>query len=353
MLACFRKLFSAPAAVTTTVAGVVIAMWLVTIGAHEARTLLAQHWPVSLTMVFGSFVAGASSEGGGAVAFPVFTKVLHVAPPDAKLFALMIQSVGMTAAAITILALRVRIDFRAILLASVGGSLGVAASLLWLAPIAPAAETRVLFTGLQAGFAFVLIRSLRNAGGRAAAARMGGWSDHAILVLAGTVGGLLSGLVGSGLDLVTFAVLTLLFGVSEKVATPTSVVLMAGNSLVGVAVHCSTVGPPPAKVTAMWLAAVPVVVIGAPLGAWVCSWLKRSTIGWSLVGLIAIEVATTLVLAPWTVSTVLVGVGVSFGCVGVCYLMAQSQPTGVVRHRQQRVAIGDTIPASQTPLSQP
>ncbi|MEZ4678317.1 MAG: hypothetical protein R2932_29290 [Caldilineaceae bacterium] len=53
-------------------------------------------WPMSLTMVLGSFVAGASAEGGAAVAFPVFTKLLHISAPEARTFGLMIQSAGMT-----------------------------------------------------------------------------------------------------------------------------------------------------------------------------------------------------------------------------------------------------------------
>ena len=30
-------------------------------------------WPITLMMAFGSFIAGATTEGGGAVAFPVLT----------------------------------------------------------------------------------------------------------------------------------------------------------------------------------------------------------------------------------------------------------------------------------------
>lgn len=317
-----------PFALAAGVALVVIAVWLAALGPGRAIGVVADEWPVALTMVFGSFIAGASSEGGGAVAFPVFTKVLNIAPADAKLFALMIQSVGMTAASLTILAMRVRIDAAAAVLATIGGAVGVVASLLLIAPMAPPAETRVVFTAMQAGFAFVLIRSLRLPGGRAAVARLGDWRrgrwrGSASLVAAGFFGGVVSGLVGSGVDLALFAVLTLLFGVSEKVATPTSVVVMAANSLVAVAAYATAVGPAPANVVSMWLAAVPIVVVGAPLGAWFCSRLRRTTIGWMLVGLIAIEIATTIYLIPQRASTVATGVGVSLACVGVCILMAR------------------------------
>ncbi|MDJ0901719.1 MAG: hypothetical protein QNJ55_23255 [Xenococcus sp. MO_188.B8] len=68
-----------------------------------AFSYLLDNWQVALTMVFGSEIAGETSVGGGAVAFPVFTKVLHIAPQDAKLFSLAIQSVGMTAASVAII----------------------------------------------------------------------------------------------------------------------------------------------------------------------------------------------------------------------------------------------------------
>jgi hypothetical protein len=49
---------------------------------------------MSLTMIFGSMVAGATSEGGGAVAFPVMTLALKIPPSIARDFSLMTQSCG-------------------------------------------------------------------------------------------------------------------------------------------------------------------------------------------------------------------------------------------------------------------
>ncbi len=51
-------------------------------------------------MVFGSFVAGSTAAGGGAVSFPVFTKLLHIPADEARTFGLLIQSVGMTMASV-------------------------------------------------------------------------------------------------------------------------------------------------------------------------------------------------------------------------------------------------------------
>ena len=53
------------------------------------------------------------------------------------------------------------------------------------------------------------------------------------MLLIGVIGGTFSALAGSGVDICSFSVLCLLFRVTEKVATPTSVVLMAINTCVG------------------------------------------------------------------------------------------------------------------------
>ena len=65
---------------------------------HRSFSNLRAHWEIAATMIFGSMIAGGTSMGGGAVAFPVLTKLLHVSAHDSKVFSLAIQSVGMTAA---------------------------------------------------------------------------------------------------------------------------------------------------------------------------------------------------------------------------------------------------------------
>lgn len=50
---------------------------------------------------------GMTSEGGGSVAFPVMTLAFKIAPVVARDFSLLIQSCGMTAAAFTIIWMKV------------------------------------------------------------------------------------------------------------------------------------------------------------------------------------------------------------------------------------------------------
>jgi uncharacterized membrane protein YfcA len=56
--------------------------------------LFPDRYVLSLTMVLGATVGGMTSEGGGAVAFPVMTLALGIAPSIARDFSLMIQSCG-------------------------------------------------------------------------------------------------------------------------------------------------------------------------------------------------------------------------------------------------------------------
>ena len=82
-------------------------------------------WYMSVTMIFGSMLAGATSEGGAAVAFPVMTLAFGIAPPVARDFSYMIQSVGMTAAAATILWMKVLVEWKVLVYTTVGGVAGI------------------------------------------------------------------------------------------------------------------------------------------------------------------------------------------------------------------------------------
>ena len=61
---------------------------------HDFFSLFPDRYILSLTMVLGATVAGMTSEGGGAVAFPVMTLALKISPAVARDFSLMIQSCG-------------------------------------------------------------------------------------------------------------------------------------------------------------------------------------------------------------------------------------------------------------------
>ena len=284
--------------VNLTIALFVWVMWLV-FGGRLAIHHLISDWKVALTMVFGSLVGGGTSEGGGAIAFPIFTKLLHIAPFDARNFSLAIQSVGMGSASLSILYLRIPIERRALLYAGVPGVLGVVFGAYFVAPWIPPVFLRTSFTVLVSslGVALLLVNrekeALRNKG-----MPIFGTSEKSILIAAGFLGGIVSALVGTGENTVIFMVMVLLFRVNEKIVTPTTVVLMTMVTIPGFLVHVFLLRDFTTTVMGYWLAAVPVVAVGAPLGALLCSYMKRQAIVWLLLFLIALEFTSTLLLVP-------------------------------------------------------
>ncbi len=295
--------------------------------------LLKANWPVSLTMTFGSFIAGATSEGGGAVAFPVFTKLLDISPQTAKIFSLAIQSVGMTMASLMILLLRVKVQWKVLVWASIGGVPGVFLSISWLSPLIAPEVIKMTFTAMVSSFAVTLaVLRLKGQSYNDDLYRFAG-TEKLILLTAGFVGGVMSGLVGNGIDIICFSVMVLLFRIKESVATPTSVILMAINAAVGFAIHALYFQDFSEPIQNYWLAAIPVVIIGAPLGAFFCSRLDNGTIALILIVLILIELISSLWIIPLTGKVVFSSVAIGLLFVGAYYVMANVKKYNVDEER--------------------
>jgi len=298
-------------------------VWLA-LGRGDAIDALTGHWRISLTMVFGSLVGGGTSEGGGAVAFPIFTKVLSIPAPDARLFTYLIQSVGMSAASLSILYARVPIANRALALAAPAGVTGAVVSILTIAPHVSAPQVRIYFTVLLTALAAALIvMNLSGVRHRNLMIPRSGPTEAAVLILAGFVGGLVSGTVGVGENTVTFLVLVLLFRLSEKVATPTTVILMTVVSIAAALTHLLIARDVSHAAVQYWLAAVPVVVVGAPLGAVICAGLSRHIIQRILILLIGVELVSTLLLIPIPRSTLVVSCLLLTGLTGLGVAMTR------------------------------
>jgi uncharacterized membrane protein YfcA len=281
-------------------------IWLTVIGPEEAISSVYRHWKVATTMIFGSFAAGSTALGGGAVAFPVFTKILHAPPFEAKVFSLMIQSVGMGTATLLIILKRIKIEWNIILLSTASGVFGIILGSSYLYPLLPPTMIKLLFTMLLSSFGLtLLIMSTRKDKYNE---KLLVWStrEKYFVLAAGFIGGVISGLQGSGIDVIIFSVMVLVFRISEKIATPTSVVIMAFNSIAGAILHYFIFDDVPSIVMEYWYAAIPMVVIGAPLGAHICSTLPRQAIVKLLVFLIATEAFSTFALIHLDLKYILV-----------------------------------------------
>ncbi len=284
---------------------VIYACWISFMTLTQNWSLFRDYWPATITMMLGSFVAGATAEGGGAVAYPVFTKVLHIASSDARTFALMIQSFGMGMAALFIVTRRIRFLPHVVIWVSLGGVIGHLLGTFFVT--IPSPYPKVLFTFVTSAFGVALFLStyVMKSTPRP---DVPDWNarHQALFWGVGVFGGVFASQVGSGIDAITFMVLTLAFGVNEKISTPTTVLIMAFNSWVGFFLH-GVVLQDIGHMWNYWLVAVQIVVIGAPLGAYVTSKVNRHVVINFLLFLISLELMTTLWLVPFkTVTQVLI-----------------------------------------------
>lgn len=305
--------------------------WIVAVTIAGQWGRVVDHWAAAVTMVFGSFVAGSTPQGGGAVAFPVFTKILDIPTEVARSFSLVIQTAGMGAASLAILLSKRTIATSALkILAPVTvGTFLIAnralvdSSAPFLPSMVPSAYVKVSFTVVLAAMAAVVAMTYRQQilvrrselppiTGRVAAA----------LVFFGIVGGVAASLVGSGADVATYIIVVVLLGVNPRVGVPTSVLLMTIVSIVGfvdfgllegqlllersgdeiVAIGGQAIDPLPSAqfdLTGMWLAAVPVVAWGAPLGSLVASRVTdRQLVSFVVTLALAEVISTVLFLEP-------------------------------------------------------
>jgi uncharacterized membrane protein YfcA len=289
-------------------------------------------------MAFGSFVAGATPGGGGAFAFPVLTKWLSIAPSDARTFGLLIQAVGMTMAAVVIVTRRMAFLRPVVVWATAGGVVGMTIGTCWVA--APSPYPKVLFTVIAAvfGASLIICRLWLRLPPRDGIAW--GPAERWVFAFSGLLGGFFASQIGTGIDLLTFVVLTLAYGVDEKASTFTSVIIMAINSVVGSVLHVVVIRDV-GVCWDYWLVAVPIVVVGAPLGSLVAWRLQREFIVVFLLALIALEVVTTALLVTVSTSEALLLLTVAAGC-ALCFWR-------MVRFRQQgRVVVAPARYAAST-----
>ncbi|CAJ0578588.1 unnamed protein product, partial [Mesorhabditis spiculigera] len=188
-------------------------------------------------------VAGMTSEGGGAVSFPIMTLVLHINPDIARDFALMIQSIG-------------------------------------------------IFTAIA----------------------------------------------GSGVDICTFSVITLLFRVSEKTATPTTVSLMAVNAIFGFywrAVIQGGIAPIAFEYLAV---CIPAAVTFAPLGSFLGSHFHRLVLAFLIYILEALSIIGFLFTGP-PIRLILIGIMIilfGFGFFSLLSYLGRKILMGVEERRSNK-----------------
>ncbi len=252
------------------------ATWLILVAVGHHGQTLRDHWQIAVAMAAGSYVAGATPMGGGSVGFPVLVLLLNQTPVLGRDFSFAVQSIGMTSAAIFILSRRQAVAWSMLGPAMAGSLIGTILGLLFVAPYVSGLLTKLLFAGLWASFGILhLCRTRRFAEVEGATDPWPRFDRRAGFAIGLLGGATVAAITGVGIDMMIYTTLVLVRRTDLKIAIPTSVILMAFTSVVGILFKGFTSGVQPG-VYEHWLAAAPIVALGAPLGVFVVAMVGRT-----------------------------------------------------------------------------
>ena len=269
---------------------IVLSGWFWYMFQNDSFEIYTRQWATVITMILGSFIAGASPEGSAAVAYPIFTLILKIDPPVARNFAFAIQSIGMTSASLLIIGMRLKIDWNYIIFVTIGGVFGLFLGTYYVVPYVSPVQAKLFFVSLYLSFGIALWMQNRRPQ-REVFEKIENFknSDKVRLVIFGLVGGIISSIFGTGINIFTFCLMTIYYRVSEKVATPSSVIIMTIETILGLFIHTQLTKDFQPEAFEIWLACVPFVAVFAPLGAFVISKMPRKGIATLLYWILIIQ----------------------------------------------------------------
>jgi uncharacterized membrane protein YfcA len=245
---------------------------LVVVGQHTSH--VAANWPIAVAMALGSYLSGSTPIGGGAVGYPVLVLLFEHPASMGRQFSFVVQSVGMTSATIYILCSGRAIAWR-LLLGAVGvGSVALPLTLTLLTPRIPDTAITLIFATVWGSFGVLTLTKLRMLLADREQPRLGARTDLITGCCVGLIGGVATGLTGIGVNMVLYTALVLLYRADLRVAISTSVIAMACLSVVGTLTSAAQ-GSLTEDVYHAWLAAAPIVLFGAPLGALAMTLIPR------------------------------------------------------------------------------
>jgi uncharacterized membrane protein YfcA len=266
--------------------------WLVLITRSGTWLLALAHWPMALVMIGGSLVAGSTPMGGGTIAFPALVLGFGRSPAMARDFGLAIQSVGMISALLFIVKRGIPVEQRLLTWSCAGGVIGLTLGTFLLAGRVPADWVKLVFATLWITFGAWLVTGTAKESARTPVLT-DGREVVPIGLTIGIVGGAVMSLIGVGPEMLVYATLVLRFGWGSKAAVPTAVCATALTAPVGLLLRVLTAGIHP-EVFADWVAAVPIVIFGAPAGAYISTRMPRAVLLRIIGALVLVQFAVTI-----------------------------------------------------------
>ena len=296
--------------------------WLCLVIVGDHWETLREHWAIAFSMALGSYVAGSTPMGGGTVGFPILVLLFDESPHLGRDFSFAIQSIGMVSAWIFIFAKRLPVAWPLLGGAMIASLIGTPIGLLWVAEHVQPTQAKLVFAVAWAAFGILHFFKSHQFCGYQGNHHGDARSQFEAGLMVGFLASMtVSAVSGVGIDMMVYAVLVLVFRCDLKIAIPTSVIIMAFTSVVGIGFRAAT-GQVVDGVYENWLAAAPVVALGAPLGVFVVNlvgrhftlmavsvlcivqflWTchdERENLGWSGFGLALLGVVFTLGLFFW------------------------------------------------------
>ncbi|WP_299469530.1 sulfite exporter TauE/SafE family protein [uncultured Gimesia sp.] len=257
-------------------------IWLVLVIGSNGWESLRSHWPIALSMALGSYIAGSTPMGGGTVGFPVLVLLFDLPGSLGRNFGLAVQSIGMVSASIYIFSARRPLDWGLLRPALLGALIGTPLGAACVAPFVPDLWVKLTFAVVWCSFGVMHLMKMRELVSAQGVSNRWRSYDVKLGLAVGLSGGIVASVTGVGIDMMIYATLVLLYRADLKIAIPTSVIIMAFTSVVGIAsnVLLSQFNPGlyymDPEVFANWLAAAPIVALGAPFGALVVNLISRT-----------------------------------------------------------------------------
>lgn len=250
----------------------VLSFWVYFMIVNDKFYIFTENLEVMFTMVFGSFIAGSSPEGSASIAFPIFTLYLNIIPEVARNFAFAIQSIGMTSASIYILNKRLPVEWNYIKYVTLGGVFGLILGTFYLAPFIQPKIAKLSFVSLWVSFGIVLFY-LNKKGDKNTQAKIEliNSKDILMLICLGVIGGFISSVFGTGINIFSFCFMVIYYQLNEKIAAKSSIIIMTIETLIGFFIHGAVLKDISLKTYDMWLSCIPIVIFFAPLGTYFLS----------------------------------------------------------------------------------